>query len=248
MVLNPEKCHFMILGNNDNIDFTYNGVVITNSTQVKILGILIDNKLTFKHHIDQLCKVTNQKLNALNRVSGYMSKYKLNLLTTSFIKSQFNYCPLIWMFCSRSSMNKINKIHERAMRLVLNDYFSDFQHLLNLSNDISIHQRCINFLMTEVYKYINGLSPDLMNDVFIVRENTYNIRNFNMFKSENPRSNKYGLETIAYRSGQLWNAVPDQIRQSSSLTIFKNKIKNWNCDSCPCTYCKTYIANLGFTA
>ena len=248
MVLNPEKCHFMVLGTKDNIDFTHDGVVIKNSSQVKILGILIDNKLSFKNHIDQICKVANQKLNALNRVSGYMNLYKRKLLTTSFIKSQFSYCPLIWMFCSKGSMDKINKIHERAMRLVLNDYFSDFHHLLNLSNDISVHQRCNNFLMTEVYKNINGLSPDLMNDVFILRENTYNLRNFNIFKSENPRSNKYGLETIAYRSSQLWNTVPDKIRQSCSLAIFKKNIKNWNCDNCPCTNCKTYIANLGFTS
>ena len=248
MVLNPEKCYFMVLGTNDNIDFTYNQVVIKNSSQVKILGILIDNKLSFKTHINQICKVANQKLNAINRVSGYMSQYKRKLLTTSFIKSQFNYCPLIWMFCSKQSMDKINKIHERTMRLVINDYSSDFHHLLNLTNDISVHQRCINSLMTEVYKYINGLSPDLMNDVFTLRENKYNLRNFNIFKSENPRTNKYGLETIAYRSGQLWNTLPNNIRQSYSLTIFKKNIKNWNCDNCPCTNCKTYIPNLGFLA
>ena len=143
-------------------------------------------------------------------------------------------------------MNKINKIHERAMRLVLKDYISDFDTLLTCSTDMSVHQRCINFLITEVYKYLNGLCPDLMNDVFILGENAYNLRSFHIFKSENPKSNKYGLDSIAYRSSQLWNTVPNDIQRSPSLAFFKEKIKAWSCNSCPCQLCKSFIVNLSY--
>ena len=95
-------------------------------------------------------------------------------------------------------MHKINRIHEGSLRLLLNNYTDGFQNLLNIAGDISIHQRCINFLLTEVYKYIHGLSPEIMNDVFSVRANVYNICNYNLFRTQIPHSNKYGLKSLQY--------------------------------------------------
>ena len=146
-----------------------------NTNKKKKLGVIIDNELNFQSHIDSICTKTNQKLNALFRVSNFMTVEKLNLLINSFIRSQFSYCPLIWMFCNRTSMNKINKIQERCLRLISNDYTTRPNDLLLFSNEISTHQRCINFLMVEVYKFLNGLSPDIMNEVFSVQRVTYNL-------------------------------------------------------------------------
>ena len=79
--------------------------------------------------------------------------------------------------------------------------------------------------MIEVYKCLNGLSPDIMSDIFKLRENTYNLRNFHIFKSQNPRTKKFDLDSIAYRASQLWKNVPEEIRNSVSLLIFNRKIK-----------------------
>ena len=87
--------------------------------------------------------------------------------------------------------------------------------------------------MIEVYKYLNGHSPDIMNDIFKLRENTYNLRNFHIFQTENPRSLKYGLDAIPYRASQLWQQVPIDIRETASLTLFKNCIKTWKCGDFP---------------
>ena len=78
----------------------------------------------------------------------------------SFIEAQFKYCPLTWMFCSRSCNNKINKLHERALRLVYDDYESSFDVLLNKNKSFSIHHQNIQKLMIEVYKSLNKPSPD----------------------------------------------------------------------------------------
>ena len=75
-------------------------------------------------------------------------------------------------FCYRRIIHKINKIHERSLRLLLKNCNDDFQDLLRSPGDILIHQRCINSLLTEVYKYINGLSPEIMNEVFSNRANS----------------------------------------------------------------------------
>ena len=87
--------------------------------------------------------------------------------------------------------------------------------------------------MIEVYKYLNGLSPDIMNGLFKLRENTYNLWNFHTFQTENPRWLKYGLDAIPYRASQLWQQVPIDIRETASLTLFKNCIKTWKCGDFP---------------
>ena len=100
---------------------------------------------------------------------------------------------MVWIFCYRRIMHKMNKIHERYLFLLLKNYKYDFEDLLRCSGDISIHQTCINPLLTKVYKYIQGLSPEIMNEVFSTRANIYNTRQFNIFETHIPTSNRYGL-------------------------------------------------------
>ena len=79
--------------------------------------------------------------------------------------------------------------------------------------------------MIQVYKYMNGHSPDIMNDAFKLREYTYNLQNFHIFQTENPRPLKYGLDALPYCVSQLWQQVPIDIGEAVSLTLFKNRIK-----------------------
>ena len=86
--------------------------------------------------------------------------------------------------------------------------------------------------MIEVYKYLNGLSPDVMSEIFKLRENTCNLRNLRIFESQNPRAKMFGLDSIAYRASQLRKNVSDEIRNSNSLRIFKKEIKKVPLISC----------------
>ena len=100
--------------------------------------------------------------------------------------------------------------------------------------------------MIEVYKYLNGHSPDIMNDIFKLRENMYNFRNVQIFQTENPRSLKYRLDAIPYRASQLWQQVPIDIHEVVSLALFKNIIKTWKCEDFPCRSYKIFIQNVGY--
>ena len=107
-----------------------------------------------------------------------MNSDKCNLLINSVIKSHFSYCPLIWMFFNRKSLQKFNKIQERYLRLMTNNYQLSYEDLLDLTNEISPHQRCLNSLMIKVYKCLNGISPDIMNDTLAVSKHRYNTRHY----------------------------------------------------------------------
>ena len=115
--------------------------------------------------------VGNQKLSPLCRISNYIDSDKCNLLVNVFVEPQFSYCPFIWMFCTRESNYRLNRMHERVLRITSEDYISSFIDLVTLLNKNTIYQMCIKFLMTEVFKYLNELSPDIMNEVFRLKSN-----------------------------------------------------------------------------
>ena len=244
--MNADKCKLLITNHNENASISIQGEIISASNCVKLLGINIDNKLDYKEHISSICKKASLKLHALARISHFMNEHKLRILMKAFIESQFGYCPLIWMFHSRTSNNKINKLHERALRLVYKDYNSSFQELLNRDDSFSIHHRNLQKLATEMYKVKNDLSPSFMKMIFPLSNNTYLLRNDKEFKTNNFRTVSYGSETITYRGPKTWELVPSNIKSSNSLNEFKEKIKHWKPEGCMCRICKTYISNLGF--
>ena len=140
-------------------------------------------------------------MGALSRLLNHLSDSQKRSTFNSLVESQFNYCPLTWMFCSGISNNMINKIHDRALRLILNDHTSDFDTLLQ-NNDTCNHHRNIQTLMIEVYKMKNNLNPPIMNNMFERRNNTYNLRNFQEFATKR-KTVKMGLETLNNKSPQL---------------------------------------------
>ena len=107
---------------------------LENSKEEVILGITIDNKLIFDSHIKSMCRKAGQKLSALSRISPYLETDKKELLFKFMVKSQFNYCRLVWMLCSRNANNLINKIQESSLRLITNDKTNTFEHLLQANN------------------------------------------------------------------------------------------------------------------
>ena len=122
MKLNKGKCHLLTFGRiQSNIKIEIGEAIVEEGPEEKLLGLMIDNKLNFKRHISSLCKRDGQKLHALARVSTFMDPGTLLLLMNSFIKRQFSYFPHIWMFHDRNLNAKVNKIHERTLRMVYRD-------------------------------------------------------------------------------------------------------------------------------
>ena len=101
-------------------------------------------------------------------------------------------------------------------------------------------------LAKEIYKFLNGLSPPIMNVAFIIRNNNYNLRSFQCLYATNKRTVKCGTETVTYRGPQIWNLVPEKTKNASSFDLFKKEIAKRKCEMCPCRICKTYIQHVGF--
>ena len=88
----------------------------------------------FRTSVKNLFRKARQKVHALARIANYMDISKKRGIMKAFILSQFSYCPLVWMFHSRSLNHRINKINERALRIVYNDHQCTFEELLERDN------------------------------------------------------------------------------------------------------------------
>ena len=164
----------------------------------------------------------------------------------AIIKPQFSYCPLVWMFCSRHTNNMINKLHDRALRTVLDSHISDFETLLQKSNDIFSHHRNIQMFMIELYKVKNKLAPPIMNSVLNMINVICNFRNLQTFHSKRKWTAFYGLQTLSYCAPQLWTLWQEKIKQRNTICLFKSDVKQWICKECTCRLCKVFLPNLGF--
>ena len=185
-------------------------------------------------------------MHVLARIAPYMNKDKLRSLMKAFIDAQFNYCPLIWMFHNRTLNNKINKLHERTLRIVYKDYKSSFDNLLNKDNTFTIHERNLQKLATEMFKIQNNLSPSFLNNIFPPSKNPYEdvikifagqkiLEQYTMYRKR-----------LHFMVQNTWALLLNEIKKSNNINEFKAKIKHWKPEGCTGRICKVYIPNLGF--
>ena len=146
-----------------------------------------------------------------------------------FLASEFGFCPLVWMFHRRKLNSRINKLHERALRMVYQDYASSFTELLEKEKPTAIHNRNIQLLSTELFKVKNGLSPAFMNEIFVENvHHYYDLRKKTEFKRNKIKTVHNETETLTFLGPRIWEVVPDYIKKSSSSEEFKLKLKLWN--------------------
>ena len=131
MKLNNDKCHLLLSGYKHEVMWANIGQSqIWESKEQKRLGVIIDRGMKFGEYIQIQCKKTGRKLCAFGRVCKFLSLERRRSFMKAFIESQFEYCPLVWMLCSRSSNNRINHLHKRALRIVYNDRSSTLEIFL----------------------------------------------------------------------------------------------------------------------
>ena len=180
-----------------NVLVNIKGSIIESSNCEKLLGIYIDSNFSFKYHVNRTCRKTSQKLYALSRIAKYISEDKKRMLVKSFTISQFNYSPIVCMCHGRGLNNKINNMHERALRIVYQDKNSFFETLLKRDKSTSIHIKKLQYLATELFK-VNVFSPENVEEIFVFQENeTYTLRSNNHLAQKKIQTTQYGTECVS---------------------------------------------------
>ena len=202
-----------------------------------MLGITIDKKLTFKHHVENLCRKAQYKLHTLRRIRKFLTTQKAKILGNAFIGSQFNYTPLLWMFFRKTYYSKIEKIHHKALKVIY-ELNATYDNLFLESNTVSVHQRHLRFLMAEIYKSISKLDPEFMWSYFTHKDMPFHLRKGPILDLPKTYSFYYGTNAIHFSGSLIWNNLPADVKPSDSLFEFKNEIKDIGDIDCECLICR----------
>ena len=237
MVANPDKFQVIFLGTgNQEIKIKIGSCTIENSSEVKLLGVTIDSKLSFFPHILNICGKATAKIKALTRIRNCLDQTQADSLYFSHIMAPLNYCPLVWMFCSKQAFNLLNRTHHRALKARFNNYSAILEDLLLFSSSPHIHSRNLALLVREVYKTLNFLNPKIMWNTFELKEpNKYELRRGRNLFVPKARSSR-AVNSFDFRAAMAWNNLPNDVKNASSLTLFDNLLKTQNiyskCNNC----------------
>ena len=199
---------------------------IRSSNCEKVLGIKIDDKRFFNEHLNYIVGKASCRISKLSRVAACINESKMRILMNSFFWSEFSYCSLMWVCNSRTVNNKINRLHERCLRLAYNFKKSTYENWLVRDRSVSVHIRNIQILDTEMCCVCRDLSPSIFKEIF-------NKRILN-------------CESIACLGAKIWNMVSSKLKEISSISSFKKAIKEWYPRNCLCRLCKSYWGSTGF--
>ena len=187
------------------------------------------------------CKKASTKLHTLQRIRRYLTVNKdrigkarllIHLLIASF------YAPLILMFTGKTLIDKICKIHHRQLQVVYNEYNKSYKELLQLNNNVPIHQRHLQYLALAVLKSLMHLNPEFMWSYFNENPIPYDLRKGIKVFLPPVKSFRFGLNSIHFRGSILWNNLPSSIKNSQTINEFKVKLKNLGNIHCTCGVCR----------
>ena len=230
MQANADKFQFMLVSKQKLgtqkiclADNTY----IESVKQVKALGVTIDDKLTFTEHVSGMCRKAAKQLNALARIAKYLNVPSRRAIHQSFIASNFSYCPLVWHFCGKSNNKKIEKIHERSLRIIYGDYSSSYEDLISLAGTSTCLVSRLKHMMMEVFKSVNNLNPSHLGELFIVKDTPYEMRRQIKLVQPMRQTTTHGIRSFSYTGAKLFNQFPYELQQEMSGDDFKRLLIDW---------------------
>ena len=231
--LNIAKTEFMVIstrqkflaGNCSKINIQLDGHPISRVEHTKSLGLNIDDRLSWSNHIKDLCKKISSVIGALRRIRPLISQSTAVQIYNALIQPHFDYCAPVWDGLSSYLCEKLQKLQNRAARVILqaNCEINSSLLLETLKWDkLSSRRRKQKAIM--MFKSLNGLAPEYLQDLFSERNTDYNLRDaFRKLNLPKPRTD-YLKRSFGYSGALLWNSPPENIRAIRSIGQFKKEI------------------------
>ena len=206
-----------------------NGVPVRQVAHTKSLGTYIDENLSWNVHVEKLCKKVASGISALKRIRPFASPNAMQLIYNCLVQPYFDYCSVVWDSCGSTLAEKLQKLQNRAARvLTFSTYDTNADHLFEILGwkNLASQRKIAKTIM--VYKSLNGLAPDYLAELFIDRSNitNYTLRDTSgKLAIPQPRTD-YLKNSFSYSGAVLWNLLPSDLRQASSLQKFKADCSN----------------------
>ena len=159
----------------------------------------------------------------MRRIRKFLTTENAKILGHAFIDSQFNYVRLLWMFCRKTLYSKIEKIHRKTLKVIYESN-DTYDNLFLQSSTVSVHQKHLRFLMTEIYKNISQLNPEFMWSYFTYKDMPYNLSKGPILGLPKTHSFYHGTNAIDFCGFLIWNTL--LLLQSPAIHYLDSKIKS----------------------
>lgn len=231
---NSSKSKCMLIKNvrsniNQNLNINMSGERLEQVVEMKYLGVIVDNKLNFKAHAQYICKKVAKKINFLSRISNDISMFARITIYKSIISPHFEYCGSILYFLNQTNMQVLQKLQNRAMRVILKcNRYTPIQNMLQTLQFMSVKQRiCYNTLIF-IFKIREGLLPKYLQDriTYISERHDHSTRQQNDFYIHF-RQKSFAQNYLFFKGLIMFNALPNKVKQIKNLNSFKREISTY---------------------
>ena len=234
LLINPQKTECMFIGSRqniaripDNVHLNFEGSEIVPSLSVKNLGIHFDRYMTFDIHIEAMRRKVMGILFFLNRIKNNIPLTTRILVIQSLSLSIINYCMKIWGTANLTQLKQVQKLQNFAARIALGN-IKKYDHItphINKLKWLKINNKYIFDVCVYIYKVLSNQLPDWILTLPMVREvNSRITRQQNNLLVPLTRT-MMGEKAMEVRGPKLWNNLPEEIRNSNTISSFKNKLK-----------------------
>ena len=236
MKVNAEKFQFMLLNTKqEDITIKIKTTEIKSTSQIKLLGVNFDSKLSYDGHINEIVMKASRQINVLCRFSRILNEAcKLRILD-AFVMSNLNYCNLAYHHCKLGDARKLEMLLRRALKFVYLDYTSSYKELLCKADRSCLYVNRLRNMLLTVYKILHGNCPPINNDFFKVQEMHYNLRCSNMLVKPSYNTKRHGFNSLRYQGAFIWNGISDDVK-NLDFNSFRNFVMKWE-PECKCGSC-----------
>ena len=239
MKANPSKFQAIILSRYEvSIDFVIAGHQVKSEKSVKLLGVNIDDKLNFNLHVTNICKKAARQINALQRICKYVDQSSRLSIYESFIASNFVYCTLVYNTFTITQDRKLEKLNERALRLVSNDYNSSYRDILKATGKRMLFISRKICLADFSFKILKNMALPIESTFFRPQITPYDMRDNYKLVTPVYSTIQYGKKSIAYQAALTWNELPVSVKEAIEYNKFREMLRDCiHLNNCSCGSC-----------
>ena len=233
------------LKSQSQLNIKYNEHSIESKTSVKYLGATLDQSLSFETMARSVIQKSNARLNCLYRKSQYLTQHTKTLLIVSLIQCHFDYASSAWFpGLTRELKHKLQVTQNKLIRFIFNlnpRSHIDKEHFVRL-NWLPVASRVNQIILCHVFKMNSNISPAYMKENFtavnsvhqyptrfsVNVSSTLGNKDYRYSDSKRfaiPKVKGFGKHSFAYNGCTLWNSLPQNIRDATNISSFKNKAK-----------------------
>ena len=236
LTLNMTKTEFMLIASRqklsqftESLSLTINENTIEQVTSAKSLGVYVDQNINWECHIENISKKIACAIGAIKRIRHLTPFNVLIKVYNSLIQPHFDYCNVVWGNCNKGLSEKLQRLQNQAACILMSAsymYDSNLDDLFRALGWRRLYYQRLEQKSILMYKTLHGMTPDYLRSRFVYRDNisAYRLRNTeNKLVLPQPRTD-YLKRSFLYSGAHLWNDLPLDLRQASSLTDFKSKL------------------------